>query len=227
MRRVRLAGTAAVVAGLLSGWALAPALADQPDPVVQQVSVTAAAEPVDLIDISVTALRVSPPFFQVPRAPLGIDPSQTDAVVASLQAAGTPIYVVILPGSADRAVGTSREIQQKMGLPGTYLSIVGTVYDTYSTEFSSKPVLTRAFAEQRNNGTAAVITRFAELCGQAAVGPLPTPDVVAWRPTLIVIGLVLLGGAGYLVFRTRVKPEDSPQEHPPPPGAVDVPSGSG
>ena len=97
------------------------------------------------------------------------------------------------------------------------------VYETYSTEFDSKPILTRAFAEERNNGTTAVLVRFAELSGQAALGPLPTPDVIAWRPTAIVIGSVLVVGVGYLLIRGKSE-DESDDEHAAPPGAVDVPT---
>lgn len=159
--------------------------------------------PITLIDTAVASLVKKPPFYQVPRAPLAISEPDVVRVVTAISESATPVYIAILPGSAVRAVGTSQEIQQKLGLPGTYLTIVGTVYETYSTEFDAKDVLTRAFAEERNNGTTAVLVRFAQLSGLAAVGPLPTPDVVAWRPTMIVIGSVLVLGIGYLLISAR------------------------
>jgi hypothetical protein len=172
--------------------------------------------PITLVDMSVTSLSRKPPFFQVPRAPLAISEPDAIKVVTSINASGTPVYIVILPGSAVRAAGTSQEIQQKLGLPGTYLTLIGTVYETYSTEFDSKPILTRAFVEERNNGTTAVLMRFAQLSGQAALGPLPSPDVIAWRPTLIVIGTTLVLGFGYLLIRRRHQ-EDPPSGNTTPP----------
>ena len=73
------------------------------------------------------------------------------------------------------------------------------------------------------DGTTAVLVRFAELSGEAALGPLPTPDVIAWRPTAIVIGSVLVVGVGYLLIRGKSE-DDSDDEHAAPPGAVDVPT---
>ena len=157
---------------------------------------------------------------------MAIDPAQSGEVVTAISAAQTPIYIAILAGSADGARGTSREIHRAMGLPGTFLTIIGTVYDAYSTEFDAQPILTRAYVEQHNSGTAAVLIRFAELSGDAAHGTVDTPDLIAWRPTLIIIGLILVLGFGYLFVRSRLEKDEQADEPPPPPGAVDVPGGS-
>ncbi|MGB3673565.1 MAG: hypothetical protein WA988_03905 [Candidatus Nanopelagicales bacterium] len=210
---------AALVAIFLGVFVLAPAAS----PAMARAAETEEPLPINLIDMSVAGLARNPPFFQVSRAPLAISDAEIARVVTAIGAAGTPVYIVILPGTAVRAVGTSQEIQQKLGLPGTYLTIVGTVYETYSTEFAAKEVLTRAFAEERNNGTTAVLVRFAQLSGLAAVGPLPTPDVVAWRPTIIVVGSVLVIGIGYLLISGR-RNNGADEEQAAPPGAVDVPS---
>lgn len=215
-RRTRWAALAALFLGL---FVLVPAAS----PALARTSSDEEPLPVNLVDMAVAGLQRKPPFFQFPRAPLAISEPDAARVVSAIGAAGTPVYIVILPGTAVRAVGTSQEIQQKLGLPGTFLTIVGTVYETYSTEFEAKPILTRAYAEEHNNGTTAVLVRFAELSGQAALGPLPTPDVIAWRPTLIVIGAVLVVGIGYLLIRGRAD-DDSEDEHSKPPGAVDVPT---
>ncbi len=179
------------------------------------------SEPFNLQGVAVAALRQEPPFFQVSRAPLAVAPNEVSQVTAAINDAGTPMFVVILPGSTGYAAGFSREVSQAMGLPGTYLSIIGTVFDTYSTEIDSQAILTRAYTEQGPNGTAAVITRFAELSGQAAQGPLPTPDMVAWRPTLIYVGVVLAVGVGFLLVRSKSPEEAEPE---PAPGAVDLPA---
>jgi hypothetical protein len=236
MRRRRIAAVAAAVIGLCVAAPVSAVAAAQPTVGSQQVTTsddplvgspsgapTSAANegdepsPITLVDMSVAALARKPPFFQLPRSPLAISEPDALKVVGSINAAGTPIYIVILPGSAVRAAGTSQEIQQKLGLPGTYLTLIGTVYETYSTEFDSKSILTRAFAEERNNGTTAVLMRFAQLSGQAALGPLPSPDVIAWRPTILVVGGVLVIGFGYLLIRGRQEDEptqDGPQATP-------------
>lgn len=214
-RRSRFAAVLAVFLGL---FVLAPAAS----PALAK-SAEEEPLPINLVDMSVASLARKPPFFQVPRAPLAISEPDVARVVSAIGASGTPVYIVILPGTAVRAVGTSQEIQQKLGLPGTYLTIVGTVYETYSTEFESKEILTRAFTEERNNGTTAVLVRFAELAGLAAIGPLPTPDVIAWRPTIIVLGSVLVIGIGYLLI-SGWRNKDRDEEQAAPAGAVDVPT---
>lgn len=178
-------------------------------------------EPFNMQGVAVAALRKNPPFFQVSRAPLAVSPNEVSEVTAALNDAGTPIFVTVLPGSTGYAAGFSREVSQAMGIPGTYLSIIGTVFDTYSTEIDSQSVLTRAYTEEGPNGTAAVITRFADLAGQTARGPLPTPDMVAWRPTLIFVGTVFAVGIGFLLIRSK-SPDDS--AHEPAPGDVDLPA---
>jgi|GEM_PF-1507799 len=179
------------------------------------------SEPFNLQGVAVAALRKDPPFFQVSRAPLAVAPNEVSQVTAAITDAGTPMFVAILPGSTGYAAGFSREVSQAMGLPGTYLSIIGTVFDTYSTEIDSQALLTRAYTEKGPNGTAAVITRFAELSGLAAQGPLPTPDMVAWRPTLIFVGAVFAIGIGFLLIRSKTPDDDELQ---PAPGAVDLPA---
>ncbi|NQU37133.1 MAG: hypothetical protein HQ526_05985 [Actinobacteria bacterium] len=179
------------------------------------------SEPFNLQGVAVAALRENPPFFQISRAPLAVAPNEVSQVTTALNNAGTPMFVTILPGSTGYAAGFSREVSQAMGLPGTYLSIIGTVFDTYSTEIDSQAILTRAYTEKGPEGTAAVIIRFAELSGLAAQGPLPTPDMVAWRPTLIFVGSVFAIGLGFLLIRSK-SPEDPEPE--PTAGAVEMPA---
>jgi hypothetical protein len=177
------------------------------------------SEPFNLQGVAVLGLRENPPLFQLGRAPLAVAQNEIPQVTTALNEAGTPMFVVILPGAGGYSAGFSREVSQAMGLPGTYLSIIGTSFDTYSTEIDSQATLTRAYTEQGPNGTAAVITRFADLSGQAAQGPLPTPDMVAWRPTLIFVGSVLAIGVGFLLIRSK-SPGDNGVE--PAPGTADL-----
>lgn len=179
------------------------------------------SEPFNLQGVAVMGLRENPPLFQLGRAPLAVAQNEIPQVTTALNEAGTPMFVVILPGAGGYSAGFSREVSQAMGLPGTYLSIIGTSFDTYSTEIDSQATLTRAYTEQGPNGTAAVIIRFADLSGQAAQGPLPTPDMVAWRPTLIFVGSVLAIGVGFLLVRSK-SPDDKEPE--PAPDTVDLPS---
>lgn len=234
MRRAGAAIAAGLVVGLVGFGAATPAFSADPSPAITADpnhlthldQATPAPHNLGLVEATANALQSNPPLVQAPRAPLAVDPAQAQEVVAAINAAQTPIYMAVLAGSADGAGGTSREIHRAMGLPGTFLTIIGTVYDAYSTEFDAQPVLTRAYVEQHNAGTAAVLIRFAELSGETAHGTVDTPDLIAWRPTLIFIGLVLVLGFGYLFVRSRLEKEEQTDEPAPPPGAVDVPGGS-
>ena len=201
--------------------------------VTETVTATATPSPYDpgprpirIAEVSAVALTKNPPLYQVKWAPLAIAPNELETVIAALNAAGTPMFVSILAGNGDQANGSARLVQEQMRTKGTFLTIVGTVYDTFSTEFDSQALLAQAFAEQRSNGTAAVIIRFADLSSQAAKGPIPTPDQIAWRPTLIIIGVVLVGGFGYLILRARLERRQAAKESAPPDGSVDLPSSS-
>lgn len=181
--------------------------------------------PVSIVSLCAVNLKLNPPLYQQPNAPLAIAPNEIGQVTTTLESQGTPLFVSILVGPGERAKGLSREIQDRMRTPGTFLTIMGTVYDAFSTEFDAQPLLAQAFAEQRHNGTAAVVDRFAVLSGQAAQGPLPTPDFIAWRPTIIVF--VVVFGVGIIVLLTGWRRrDDSPADPQPPAGAVDLPESS-
>lgn len=219
-------------AGTSLGFEAAGAAKPSPKPTGPVVPIPAPSpydpgpRPISIVTVCAANLKMDPPLYQNPKAPLAIALNEVAAVEASLEAAGTPMYVSIVSGPGERAHGVSREIQERMNVPGTFLTIIGTVYDTFSTQFDAQPLLSQAFAEQRSNGTAAVITRFAELSGQAAKGPIPTPDFIAWRPTLIVVGAVLIIGFGYLFIRSRRDDDDGGTDQPTPEGAVDLPESS-
>lgn len=179
------------------------------------VGSTAAAEPppapLPPLAIAIKELRTDPPLYSSGGAPLRLNVAGQARVRASIAAARTPIFVAILPGARDttKVKGTARQLRAGVAETGTYLAVVGTVYDTFSTELDAQPLLTRAFAEERDNGTAAVISRFAELVGQKSRGTLPPPTSFPWLPTLIGAGLIALLLAGYFTaqaVRDRKQP---------------------
>lgn len=177
---------------------------------------SAAAEPAPAplppLAVAIKQLRTNPPLYSSGGAPLRLNPAEQVAVRASIAAAEAPVFVAILPGARDTAKvsGTARQLRAGVAQPGTYLAIVGTVYDTFSTQLDAKPLLTRAFSEERDNGTAAVISRFAELVGQQAHGTTPPPAGFPWIPTLIgagVIGVLLAGYFTMEAIRDRDQPD--------------------
>ncbi|MGV1035634.1 MAG: hypothetical protein ACOYD0_01245 [Candidatus Nanopelagicales bacterium] len=179
-------------------------------------SSTAAAEPppapLPPLAIAIQQLRTNPPLHSSGGAPLRLNAAEQARVRASIAAARAPVFVAILPGAHDttKVAGTARQLRAGVAKPGTYLAIVGTVWDTFSTELDAQPLLTRAFSEERDNGTAAVISRFAELVGQQSRGTVPPPPGFPWIPTLIGAGVIAVLLAGYFTLqaiRDRNQPE--------------------
>ena len=153
------------------------------------------------VEAAILGLRTNPPMYNAHRGALVVTAEEQAAVVAAINAAQTPIYMAIVPSSSGKPSVVIAQIYAALKLPGTYLTIVETTYETYSTLFDVQPLLTRAFTEQRENGTAAVLIRFAELVGQQAHGTLPPPDAFEWVPALVFVGAVVILGLGYLLWR--------------------------
>ncbi|MBP7971720.1 MAG: hypothetical protein WBB44_04255 [Candidatus Nanopelagicales bacterium] len=178
--------------------------------------VAAAAEPsptpMPPLAIAIKELRADPPLYSASGAPLRLNAAEQARVRASIAATRAPIFVAILPGARDttKVAGTARQLRAGVAKPGTYLAVVGTVWDTFSTELDAQPLLTRAFSEQRDNGTAAVISRFAELVGQHTRGVVPPPAGFPWIPTALGAGVIAILLAGYFIVervRDRRQPE--------------------
>lgn len=160
------------------------------------------------ITLAIEALRSNPPLYNSPHAPLAITPSQEIEVKAAITASGTPIFVAILP-RIDEPGGAAKQLFKGLDQPGTYVAILGTVYDVYSTLFDAKPLLTHAFAEQRANSTAAVLAEFSTLVGKQASGTETGPSGFPWAQVLIVTAIILIIGGLYFGLQARTAAKSS------------------
>ena len=74
--------------------------------------------PVNLVDMAVAGLQRKPPFFQFPRAPLAISEPDAARVVSAIGAAGTPVYIVILPELQFAPSARARKSSRNSDCPG-------------------------------------------------------------------------------------------------------------
>lgn len=123
-----------------------------------------------ILDDAVAALKNNPPIYVDPRAQLKLTQEQQDQLAIQISATGDPIFVAILPSQAGRPSVVTETIAKEVGKPGVYATIVGVVYSAYASEFEAKHVLTQAFLQERHNGPAAVMSRFAELSSETIQG---------------------------------------------------------
>lgn len=166
------------------------------------------------ITLAIEALRSNPPLYNSPHAPLAITPSDEVEVKAAIRASGTPIFVAILP-RIDEPNGAAKQLFKGLDQPGTYVAVLGTVYDVYSTLFDVKSLLTHAFAEQRANSTAAVLIEFSVLVGKQASGTEIGPSGFPWPQVLIAVAIIGIAGGLYfgIQARTAAKARQSGAPH--------------
>lgn len=194
--------------------------------VVAPASVVATGTTTDLAEVA-QALQ-SDNVYVAEDAERALSPGEQDDLRAAISEAGTPIYIAVLPASANEQAGGSAEgvagfLASEVGRAGTYAVVVGDSFRAGST------LLPRGLAGQladeafQNGGDpAAVLENFVGLIGDAAAnegaagggangdtgGGSSDDGGGAW-----VLPVVLVGGAGavgYLLYRRnkRQKAED-------------------
>lgn len=168
---------------LLGSASAAPAVAQTTPPVRVPAPIMAA----------IAGLKHNPPLYNAPHAPQGLTPDQEVRLRDELEDAGTPIYVAITPSIGEDTKGTAQQIYEGVKMPGTYVAISGTSYDTYSTLFEVGPMITRAFTQERDGGSVEVLSAFIKLdADQAAGNPIPA-EPFPWAIVLtIAAGLIIV-----------------------------------
>ena len=183
--------------------ALACAAALTPVPAASAV----AHDPSRPVQQAIAELSAHPPLIISPGMRLALNELGEARVIRAATGAGTPIFIAILPVSAGDPAVVTRQIQRGVGEPGTYLSVVGSVYVSRSTVVDSKALLEQAFRQERLNGTTAVLVRFSELVGEAAKGARASAGAsVPWTEFAGSTLIVLLILAGLLLVTRRRRP---------------------
>jgi hypothetical protein len=126
------------------------------------------------------------------------------------------MYIVVMPGSvADTVggdpVGVLREIQSRLGRPGTYAGIIGSHFRAGATggileRGEAGKLATEAFKAHQSEGAAAVLMDFVDRVGAARNGGGDgSSDGGSSAGGLIVLGLLGAGGGAFLLARQRRK----------------------
>ena len=159
--------------------------------------------PPPVVRNAIDDLEAHPPLVNDERAELRITRTEAAGVIRTINNGGTPIYIVILPSSAGEPVTVTQQVRAGYDKPGTYVSVVGIQYLAASSLFPVRDLMLQAFREQRNNGTAAVLTRFSQMVSDRAGGVIPVRQPVDWFPILLVGGVVVLVFGAYSLYSWR------------------------
>jgi hypothetical protein len=173
-------------------------------------------------DDAATALRDDPVY--VDRAAEAMLPSTDEAELRRrVEAAGTPVFVAVLPHAAGEADTVLREVRREVGAPGTYLVVVGDGLRAASDVVGSADQLAaeavRAHAAEGVAETLdALVDDVRAAVGEQAAPPGTSPpadrdtvatdddptDEAGTSPVLLVAGAVaFLGGLVWLALRRR------------------------
>lgn len=169
--------------------------------------------PPQVVQAAIGRLIANPPLVNDRRAQLRISETAASELIESISAGGTPIYIVILPSNAGDPEVVNRQIRTGYRQPGTYVSIVGSQYLATSSLFPVRDLMLEAFRQERNNGTAAVLTSFSSKVSQRANGVPRPPHRFPWAPFLIVGGVVVMALGGYVAFSRRREHPEQPPTH--------------
>jgi hypothetical protein len=186
--------------GLLLAAALAAALA-----------LAAPAVAGERIDAAVAALRADPVYVD-PSAELAIGPADQAHLRRAIDTAGAgPVYIAILPLAAENETGGDPDgvlqaLHEGLGRKGTYAAVVGRHFRAGSDVLRSGEagrLATEALNANRGKGVTATLIDFVDRVADArASGSDGSGDGEPGTGGGVLIGLLVLGGAAFLVFRT-------------------------
>lgn len=152
------------------------------------------------------------PVYNDPSAERALSDAQEKQVLDAIAAAGTPVYVAVLPKSALTGYASPdaliTAIQQATGRPGAYALVVGDSFRAGATEFSAKDIAQRAYDQNRSAGPTAVLLAFIAGVGDRAAGRTSSTSSSsgggsAWPVLIFFLALLLLaGGAIWWAVRT-------------------------
>jgi LPXTG-motif cell wall-anchored protein len=133
------------------------------------------------------------------------------------------MYIVVMPGSVADSFGGDpvsvlREIQSRLGRPGTYAGIIGSHFRAGATggildRGEAGRLATQAFAAHHDEGAAAVLMDFVDRVGAARNGGGSSGDGGGGSGTggLILLGLLGAGGGAFYLSRRKRKREELAQ----------------
>jgi hypothetical protein len=169
----------------------------------------------DAVDRAVEGLRASPVYVD-PAARDVLSPTEAARIADEIDTKNAgPLYIVVMPGSVANSfggdpVGVLREIQSRLGRPGTYAGIIGTHFRAGATggilpRGEAAKLATEAFDAHRGEGAAAVLSDFVDRVGAARNGGGSSDGNGPGAGGLIVLGLAAAGGGAFWYSRRRRK----------------------
>jgi hypothetical protein len=163
------------------------------------------------IDAAVAALQADPVYVD-PSAELAIGPADQARLRRAIDTAGAgPVYIAILPLAAENETGGDPDgvlqaLHEGLGRKGTYAAVVGRHFRAGSDVLPSGEagrLATEALNANRGNGVTATLIDFVDRVAEArASGSDGSGDGEPGTGGGVLIGLLVLGGAAFLVFRT-------------------------
>jgi hypothetical protein len=169
----------------------------------------------DAIDEAVQGLKSSPVYVD-PRSRDVLSPDEATRIAREIDVKDAgPMYIVVMPGSvADTVggdpVGVLREIQSRLGRPGTYAGIIGSHFRAGATggileRGEAGKLANEAFKAHNGEGASAVLMDFVDRVGAARNGGDGSSDGGSNTGGLIVLGVLAAGGGAFWFSRQRRK----------------------
>lgn len=163
------------------------------------------------IDAAVAALQADPVYVD-PSAELAIGAADQARLRRAIDTAGAgPVYIAILPLAAENETGGNPDgvlqaLHDGLGRPGTYAAVVGRHFRAGSEVLppgAAGRLATQALNANRGKGVAATLTDFVDRVAEArSSGSDGNGDGEPGTGGGVLIGLLVLGGGAFLLFRT-------------------------
>lgn len=151
------------------------------------------------------ALRNDPVYVD-PRAERAITDTEADQLRAAIRDAGTPVFVAVLPASAEASPEAALDdLLGATQMAGTYAVVLGDSFRANSTQIQGAGALASgAFQQHRDAGTAAVLEAFvadvARTVESASGGPGDRTTSDGDDGAGSVLPLAVLGGGGVALY---------------------------
>jgi LPXTG-motif cell wall-anchored protein len=167
------------------------------------------------IDKAVQGLRSSPVYVD-PGARNVLSESDARRIAREIDAKNAgPMYIVVLPAAAADAAGGDpvsvlREIQKQLGRPGVYAGIIGNHFRAGATagilpKGETAKLADAAFKQHQPDRAAAVLMDFVDRVAAARNGRGSGSGGSSGAGSLVVLGLIVLGGGAFVLVRRRNK----------------------
>jgi hypothetical protein len=182
-----------------------------------------AAQAAPIIDRAVAALNTGAVYVD-PAAELAVSPADQRRLRQKIDSAGAgPVYIAILPATAEQEAGGSPDgvlqaIHDALGRKGTYAAVIGRHFRAGSDVLSpgvAGRLATDALNARRGDGVTATLLDFIDRTAAERNGNGNGGGGTSGQPSgggKVLIGLLIAGAVGFLLFRAARKRRRSQSE---------------